>query len=96
MYDDHRDVCATFIIVTAGSAASLLNSLVPVIKLFIASLLIMIFGLMSLILTNFVCDVEMLSNSQLLFENEVPFCKNTCNVKFARVLLFLIGHVIIA
>ena len=96
MYGDHHDVCVTLIIVTAGSAASLLNSLVPVMTLFIASLLIVIVGLMSPIHTYFVCDVKMLSNSQLLYKNQAPFCKETCSINFVRVLLFLIGHLIIA
>ena len=80
MYCNHHDVCVTLIIVTAGSAASLLNLLIPLITLFIASLLIVILGLISPIHTYFVCDVIMVSNYQLLFENEVPFCKNTCSI----------------
>ena len=40
--------------------------------------------------------VKMLSTSQLLFENQVSFCKNTCNIKFVKVLPFLIGHLIFA
>ena len=96
MYGDHHDVCITLVVVIAGSTASLLNSLVPVITLFIASLLIVILGLMSPIHTYFVCDVKMLSNYQLLYKNEAPFCKDTCSINFVRVLPFLIGRLIIA
>ena len=96
MHGDHHDVFITLMVVIAGSAASLLNSLVSVITLFIASLLIVILGLISPIHTYFVCDVKMLSNSQLLYKNEAPFCKDTCSINFVRVLLFLIGHLIIA
>ena len=96
MYGDHHDARVTLIIVTAGSAASLLNSLGPVITLFIASLLIVILRLISPIHTYFVCDVKMLSNSQLMYKNKALFCKNKCSIKIVRVLLFLIGRLIIA